>query len=79
MSKSLLLHYAILLLLLLGAGALIIVIPGATIHWAIIAAIGLTYLIWAIWHHHQSQNLNKEAIMEYLCIIAIIVLVLLLL
>jgi hypothetical protein len=50
-----------------------------TTHWIIIAGIGATYLVWAVWHHHDARTLSKDALMEYLCIIAIISLVLLLL
>lgn len=78
MNRGLLLHYAILLLLLLGGGILIVLLPSTPIHWAIIAFVGLSYLVWAIWHHHETQTLNRESMLEYVFIIAIISLVLLL-
>lgn len=79
MSRSLLVHYAILLSLLLGGGILIVLLPPSPIHWGVIAFVGVSYLIWALWHHHDNQTLTKEAILEYVFIIAIITLVLLLL
>lgn len=79
MNKPLIIHYVMLLLLLLGAGLLILALPTTTTtHWVIIGGIGLTYLVWAIWHHHDAKTLTKESILEYVCIIAIIILVLLL-
>lgn len=78
MSRALVFHYIILLLLLLGAGILIVLIPDNTIHWTIVAFIGIAYLLWAVLHHHQSNTLTRQAVLEYLCIIGLISLVLLL-
>jgi hypothetical protein len=78
MSKTLLFHYFILLCLLLGGGILIILLPSAPIHWAIIGFIGATYLVWAIWHHHDTNTFNRQTMLEYACIVGIIALVLLL-
>jgi hypothetical protein len=79
MSRPLIIHFLMLLGLLAGAGALILSVPNMTTHWIIIAGIGATYLVWAVWHHHDARTLSKDALLEYLCIIAIISLVLLLL
>ncbi len=78
MSHSLIIHFIILIALLLGGGALVVILPSQPIHWAVIGFIAVTYLIWAIWHHHEAKTLNRQAIMEYIFIIAIISLVLLL-
>ena len=73
--RALLLHYAILLGLLLGAGLIILFVPGNHIHWIALAFIATTYLIWAIWHHHQDKTLSKDILLEYLALLAIITIV----
>jgi hypothetical protein len=78
MSKSLLIHYLILLFLLLIGGLLIVLLPSTTIHWSVIGFIAVTYLIWAVWHHHSAKTLSRQAMLEYVCIIGLIALVLLL-